>query len=91
MKCNINIGLGIISIILIISITILVLYKNMEDNVQENIKENFSIQQSLQLQKSLGNIVVDNNIKLNNTTLLLNPIGYPGELLEPKFNEYFNL
>jgi predicted MPP superfamily phosphohydrolase len=32
-----------------------------------------------------------NNIKLNNTTLLLNPIGYPGELLEPKFNEYFNL
>ena len=32
-----------------------------------------------------------NNIKLGGSTLLLNPIGYPGELLKPKFNEYFNL
>ena len=32
-----------------------------------------------------------NKIQINNTKVLLNPIGYPGEILKPRFTEFFIL
>ena len=73
MKCNTNISLGIISIILLISISILILYKNMEDNKEYNIntKEHFHVQHQL------DDKVINNNNLINNLRNTLVSISIP--------------
>ena len=79
MKCNTNISLGIVSIILIISITILVLYKNMENDN----KEHFDF---VQRQNVADNQLSFNNTLINTLTNELsraNPtIGFPSDPIE---------
>ena len=58
------------------------LYANNFDDLFEKYDINLAI---------CGHSHTPNKIRINNTELVLNPLGYPGELLKPKFNEYIIL
>ena len=63
-------------------------YKNNPENCLyatefDNLFEKYNINISIS-----GHSHTPNKIKINNTELLLNPIGYPGELAKPKFNDF---
>ena len=80
MKCNINISLGIVSIILIISIILLVLYKNMDDN---NTKEHFDLPQKQNVASHL--LTFNNNLindLTNDLTTIKPTIGFASDPIE---------